>query len=270
MTKQKSTAKAGSNRAPRVDVSALRLEDSNLRIGLVKAGRKSYWIKNYHAENVSWGRWGHAAVSVLIPSPVFKASPILGPAEAKQYELDKLRAFQAAGFDTPTIVHEGRLHFVMSDEGPTLNRTLIEIENSDPARHDKLLCGWIEEIGRVHASGLCHGRPHVKDIIYKRGKWVHLDFEEAPETVMPLETAQARDLILVFHQMVRRMKNSENLHTALEMYRTEVPEKNIAAARESLDSLVPLAKFAELICRIKQWKDIYQFSQAIRFLKENL
>lgn len=270
MTKQKSTAKAGNNRASSVDVSALRLEDSSLRIGLVKAGRKSYWIKNYHAENVSWGRWGHAAVSVLIPSPVFKASPILKPAEAKQYELGKLRAFQAAGFNTPEVIHEGKLHFVMTDEGDTLNRTLIDIEAKDPVRHDKLLCGWIGEIGKLHASGLCHGRPHVKDIIYKRGKWVHLDFEEAPETVMPLETAQARDLILVFHQMVRRMRKQENLHTALDMYRTAVPDKNIKAARESLDSLVPLAKFAELICRIKQWKDIYQFSQAIRFLKENL
>src|SRR5690606_39575859 len=70
-------------------------------------------------------------------------------------------------------------------------------------------------LGRVHARGLCHGRPHPRDLFRTAdGRWGYLDFEEEPEASMPLAAAQAREVWLMFMEIAGRDRKSTRLNSS--------------------------------------------------------
>jgi tRNA A-37 threonylcarbamoyl transferase component Bud32 len=182
-------------------------------------------------------------------------------------ELARLRAFARAGFPVPKIAYASATAMVMSDVGPTIDRRMRALRRSDPDAHDALLIEVAEALGRVHAAGLSHGRPHVRDLFLEDGKIGFMDFEEDPASVMPLELAQARDVFLYFLVAASLAETPETTcPAALQTWLVRAPD----AARVELIRLTALIgrilPLARLIGCLHMGSDLRRFIMATEFL----
>ena len=133
--------------------------------------------------------------------------------------------------------------------------------------HDALLVQAADALGRIHAAGLSHGRPHVRDFFLCDGEVGFMDFEEDPASVMPLEMAQARDVFLYFLIVASRaMRPGETCPAALEAWLRHATN----ATQHELRSLTALASrilpLIRLIGRVHMGSDLRRFIMATEFL----
>ena len=204
------------------------------RITRGKIGSRTVWIKRYDAVRRPFGKLLHETISPLLPHAVQKASPRVDPHGLADREFRKISAFDAAGFHVPEVLFRRDAILVLSDEGQTLEGLLDDLRTSDVARHDRLLIESAVLLAKAHAAGLCHGRPHKRDILLNQGVWGFIDFEEEPEAVMPLAAAQARDVWLLFFQITHAALNPETAKLAFAAYRQGAPGQVL----DSLNKLV--------------------------------
>lgn len=189
------------------------------------------WIKRFDAEAHPVAKRLHAFVSPLVPLPFLRASSKLGPAGQVEREVRKMAAFRAAGFPTPKVLFRSQTALVFSEVAPVGEHELKRLRARDAQRHDALLADMACALGRAHARGLCHGRPHPRDMFLRGAKWGFFDFEEEPEAVMPLASAQARDAWLLFMQVAGRTILEDSDMHAFERYRASAPPEIVPALR---------------------------------------
>lgn len=199
------------------------------------AGRK-IWIKRYDAERKPMPKRMHELLSPLSPKAFMRASPRVDAQGAVERELRKMEAFRTAGFAAPPLVYSGEAVIVLGHVSGIVADALVELRGADPQAHEDLLVGTAAALGRAHARGLCHGRPHPRDMFLDEGRWGFIDFEEEPEAVMPLRAAQARDLWLLFLQISSRSLLPETQDKAFAAYLAHAPAG-------VLDALLPLVDF---------------------------
>lgn len=130
--------------------------------------------------------------SLLIPRPILRATVSKGGAAALRAEAARLVQFKEAGFHVPDVlaVHDDMI--VMTDAGPQFRAAL----DTMPDYESRLMAlkKAIRTMAALHKAGLPHGRPYMRDMTWDDEKLGFLDLEEDPLKVMPLHTAQARDV----------------------------------------------------------------------------
>jgi tRNA A-37 threonylcarbamoyl transferase component Bud32 len=203
---------------------------ASLRVSRASVDGRLVWIKRYDVERKPIAKRLHSLVSPLLPA-FLRSSPATGSAEAIAREMRKLAAFRAAGFAVPDVVFSNQSVLVLSDVGEVVQKTLVDTFAMDTARHDDLLVDVARALGEAHRAGLCHGRPHPRDMFRRDGCIGFLDFEEEPEAVMPLPMAQARDAWLLFLQISPRAASPETQARALAAYRAAAPLDVVPALR---------------------------------------
>ncbi|OJU51827.1 MAG: serine/threonine protein phosphatase [Mesorhizobium sp. 61-13] len=203
---------------------------ASLRVSRASVDGRLVWIKRYDVEAKPLAKRLHSLISPLLPA-FLRSSPTTGPAEAIAREMRKLASFRAAGFAVPDLVFSNQSVLVLSDVGEVVQKTLVDSLPADPARHDDLLVEVAKALGEAHRAGLCHGRPHPRDMFLRDGRIGFLDFEEEPEAVMTLAMAQARDAWLLFLQISPRAVLPETQARALAAYRAAAPLEVIPALR---------------------------------------
>ena len=247
------------------------IEDmANVRVAFQMVGGDKIWFKRYDLNVRNWAQRLHSLFSRVFNNPIFYASSPMSPQEALKHEVGKIEQFGAKGFNVPKVLYEGEIVLAISDLGDNLEIVFKKNSEQDRDYCDKLLCLWAGEIGKLHAAGLCHGRPHPRDVTYTNENWAFLDFEENPESVMPMEYAQARDFFLLFHQLVKLMGNKKILDEALKMYKKNAPAEVLVVAQKSLRDLGWVIKLAGLLVKISKRNDLERFLLASHFLKQNL
>jgi hypothetical protein len=199
------------------------------RVSSARMAGGRVWIKRHDRKELPFPRRLHALISPLIREPFLRASPRLSPEGMLTRDERKMQAFAAAGFLVPSILgRQGAVH-VLADVGPTIQERLDTA--GDDGVHERLLVGCARAVGRAHAAGLCHGRPHPRDFFETGGVYGFFDFEEEPEAAMPLATAQARDAWLLFLQIAAQARQAETAHRAFAAYRAEAPAAALAELR---------------------------------------
>lgn len=182
------------------------------------------WIKRFDTESLPLAKRVHGWLSPLLPSAILRASPALDAAGLAAREARKAAGFQAAGFPTPAILWRGKSVLVMSQVARIGEPLLAALRDAAPDGHEETLVGMADALGRAHAAGLCHGRPHPRDMFVRDdGEWGFLDFEEEPEAAMPLAAAQARDVWLMFMQIAARALDEETTARAFAAWRAQAP-----------------------------------------------
>lgn len=185
---------------------------------------RTVWIKRFDAEPRPLAKRLHGWLSPLMPAAFLRASPPVDASGLAAREAGKAARFRAAGIPTPAILWRGEAVLVLSEVAEIGEPMLIRLREEDPARHEELLVEMAAALGRVHAAGLCHGRPHPRDMFLRAdGAWGFLDFEEEPEAAMPLAAAQARDVWLLFMQVAGRALGEEAKVRAFAAWRAEAP-----------------------------------------------
>lgn len=225
---------------------ALRLivDSRGKRISWARIGARTVWIKRFDAEKLPWTKRLHGALSPILPVGL-RSSRLVDAAAMRDRERRKARAFRQAGFSVPQTLHESDNATIMSDAAPTLDGELQRRRKDDPDSHDELLVAMVSSLARAHASELCHGRPHPRDMFLSGGEIGFLDFEEEPEAVMPLPAAQARDAWLIFMHVGGRAMDVAAEDKAVAAYRRHVPAAVMAELRKLVrffSRLLPLLR----------------------------
>ncbi|WP_394691175.1 serine/threonine protein phosphatase [Hoeflea sp.] len=233
------------------------------RITSINVSGRRVWIKRFDIEPLAFAKRLHWLVSpVLFPVFLRGSKPALGEAGVER-ECSKMAAFQAAGFQTPDVIYRSGATLILSDVSPVLTEQLAGASEQE---RRELLPVLFAALGRIHGAGLVHGRPHLRDISIREGKTFFFDFEEAPETTMPLADAQARDLWLVMLPVVAAEPDADQCRLFLRAWLDIAPVAAILALRRFLGFCRPVLGLARLVPVSLQGGDLRRFLGAARFL----
>lgn len=238
------------------------------RVEPVALSRRTVWIKRYGTERATWWRHFQASLSRLIPVPYLRPSLRLKAADMAERERRRIRLFSEHGVATPPVLYASSGALVLGDVGTTVYGRLRLLRDSDHAAHDDLLVACASELGRLHAAGLCHGRPYPRDMFFAGDRLGFMDFEEEPQTVMPLETAQARDIWLMFLQIASSAKlGRETYDRAYAAWKSQAPPTAIVHLGRMIGFLGRFLSFARLIGRVHMGSDLQRFILATDYLQ---
>jgi tRNA A-37 threonylcarbamoyl transferase component Bud32 len=234
------------------------------RVGLSSG---AVWIKRYGTERAP--RWValQRMLANLIRAPFLRPSPVLADEGMAEREIRRIAQFAAHDVPTARVIYSSGSAVVFSDAGETIDSELWAIAKRDAPAHDDMLIHCAAELGRLHAKGLCHGRPYPRDMFLKDGRVGFMDFEEEPDKVMPLETAQARDIWLLFLQVATRAKLGRATHDrAYHAWAEVAPPAAIAELRKLTGFLGAFLSTARLIGRVHMGSDLRRFIVATSYL----
>lgn len=153
---------------------------------------RSLWIKQAVPPKARiWHKLQKIAASIT-GQPALRATVSSGGAHSLHAEARRLRDFKERGFHVPDVlvVHDNMI--VMTDAGPQL-RAYLDNEK-EPDKRLAVLKSAMDAMADLHKSGLAHGRPYMRDMTWDGERIGFLDLEEDPALVMPIATAQARDI----------------------------------------------------------------------------
>lgn len=243
------------------------LADRSRRVQKVELSHRTVWIKRYGTESALIWRRLYLPFERLMPM-AFRVTPVRSPAQMIQQEIRRMERFRGKGIDVPEVLYQAGSTLVLSDVGQAMELHLYNVR-SDPKAYDDLLVFCAAELGRIHAAGLCHGRPYPRDMTMTNGRVGFLDFEEDPEAVMPLETAQARDLWILFFQLARRAQAGEaTLKRALDAWKDQVSEGVWHELRQIIRMAARFLPLARLIGRVRMGSDLRRFIVATGYLEK--
>lgn len=251
------------------DIEALLtvLVSGSKRIERVRLSSRLVWIKRYGTEKLSVWRRLQAIASRIIPVDFLRPCASLAPQKMMERETRRISLFKEQGIAVPEILYASDGAIVLADAGITVQRRLAQLRDSDPVAHDDLMVACAAELGRLHAKELCHGRPYPRDMFFAGNRLGFMDFEEEPQTVMPLAVAQARDIWLLFLQIATgSCLGLETQNRAYEAWSALAP----AAARAELQRMIRFIGgflfLARLIGRVHMGSDLRRFIIATSFL----
>jgi tRNA A-37 threonylcarbamoyl transferase component Bud32 len=254
----------------REELLRLLLLSSGKRISSADLDGRRVWIKRYDAEPMPLAKRLHALVSPLSPLPFLRSSGTTDGGALVERELRKMRAFRAAGILVPTVLYRGDVAMVLTHVAEIVQDELRRLRQSDPAAHDRLLVETTVALARAHSAGLCHGRPHPRDMFVSDGRWGFVDFEEEPEAVMPLRIAQARDLWLLFMQISSWALLPDTEEQALSAYVEAGPAGVLTELAAIVGAVSPLLPPLALMEKVALGGDGRRLLKATRFLKAAL
>lgn len=237
------------------------------RVQRVVLSTGAVWIKRYGTERKP--RWVilQRMAANLIRAPFLRPSPVLGDEGMAEREMRRIAQFSAKGIPTPRVVYSSGAAVAFSDVGLTVDRHMKRVLKGDPVACDDMLVHCCAELGRLHSKGLCHGRPYPRDMFLRDGRIGFMDFEEEPDTVMPLETAQARDIWLLFLQVAQRARFGKVTHDrAYEAWVAAAPPAAVAELRKLTGFLGGFLWAARLIGRVHMGSDLQRFIVATSYL----
>ncbi|MBP1851241.1 serine/threonine protein phosphatase [Rhizobium halophytocola] len=243
------------------------LLDSSRRVERVRLSDRSVWIKRQEAKVLPIWVSFQGAAATLLRMPVMRPSLRLAPAAMQAREVARIRVFAEKGFPVPPLLYTSETAMVLGDVSPTVEARMRQLKKTSPEDHDDLLVQSASALGELHAAGLCHGRPHVRDFFLQDGRIGFFDFEEDPTAVMPLETAQARDIALLFLTVTSRaIRKDETCQAALEAWCARAPAASIVELRRFGRMMGRILPLARLIGRVHMGSDLRRFIMATEFL----
>ena len=255
------------------DSAALRaaLANGTQRVERVALSAGAVWIKRYGTERPPVWTKAQTALARLFGQPFLRPSPYLDGKGMIAREIRRIGTFAAHDMPVPKVLHASGNALVLADVAPTITARLDALREEDPAAHDALLVASAAALGALHGKGLCHGRPHPRDFFLAGERIGFMDFEEEPEAAMPLATAQARDLWLLFLQLVDRARLGEaTADRAYAAWRAAAPAAAEAELAKMLQFLGKFLSPTRLIGRVHMGSDLRRFLAATRHLLEVL
>ena len=241
------------------------------RVERVELSFGAVWIKRYGTERPPVWTKAQAALANLFRQPFLRPSPYLDSKGMIAREIRRIDAFAAQGVPVPDVLYSSGGALVLSDVAPTVMARLGALRGSDPAAHDDLLVACAAHLGALHARGLCHGRPHPRDFFIAGEAIGFMDFEEEPEAAMPLATAQARDLWLLFLQIAdRALLGRETADRAFAAWRHAAPAGIDGELVKMLRFLGKFLSPTRLIGRVHMGSDLRRFLAATGYLSDVL
>lgn len=188
-------------------------------------------------------------LAALFAKPILRGTVSEGRAENLRAEAKRLQDFAACGFHVPEVLAVYDEFMVMVDAGPQLRAALDETKDT-ALREQTLLCA-IRALADLHAGGLAHGRPYVRDMTWDGKQIGFLDLEEDPVKVMPLAAAQARDVWIFLSAASRYARPAgQKMHYEPALIQTLFAEYQKTARPDTLKELEIFVMFLRPVRRL--------------------
>jgi tRNA A-37 threonylcarbamoyl transferase component Bud32 len=250
------------------DLLALLVHGEHRRVSSAMIDGRPGWIKRF-GEKPALAKRLHAALSPLTGRHFLRSSRSLDAQGRVEREARKIEAFRQAGFHVPDVLFHDDSVLVLSEMQGSLQDDLRRLADA-PDAHDRLLVEAAAGLGAVHAAGLCHGRPHPRDMFYDGTRWGFIDFEEEPEAVMPLADAQARDLWLLYSPLADGALKPATPGRAFAAYCREAPADTIASLKEIVRFFSPFAAIIRALPPVRRRADARRLVKATDALRDAL
>ncbi len=182
-------------------IEAARREHGYARIVRLSWRGDTVFLKQAGAAKTwQWWHYLHAALSKILP-PILRHGALHDEKTALKLEAERLRLWQSKNLPAPRLLAEGDGWIVLSNGGLGFWDVLVA---ASPEARQELLPDALNLLLSVHRAGEAHGRPMVKDMTRdENGGMALLDHEEDASKIMPLTTAQARDILIFLTSTVK-------------------------------------------------------------------
>ncbi|WP_372871635.1 serine/threonine protein phosphatase [Shewanella sp.] len=148
------------------------------------------------------------------------------PRRALQTEIQVLTGLAGKGAPVPRVMLSGDDFFVVEDAGKTVSSWLHASKSDSSVPFMDVLNDSAKALADLHALGLSHGRPALRDIGWQQGNVKFIDFEAAQQS-RPLRYQQQRDLLVYLHSLYRYMGTEHaQIDAAIASYRRSGGEQN--------------------------------------------
>lgn len=217
-------------------------KDRQGRVVAVEQTGRRFWAKLAIPGKARGWHLLQKILARLIPLKILHPTVSPGGGQALRAEAARLERLRWAGFAAPEVLLCHDDFMVMADAGTTLHHPVAsEVERQ---KQREMLARAATTLAQLHQAGLCHGRPHVKDLFAAPdGRIGFLDLEEDPATVMPLAVAQARDAWIFIASLSELLPEETLRQPILTAYLA-------AAPRQTRQELATLVKYAAPLCRL--------------------
>lgn len=243
----------------------------DLRIERIELNGRTAWRKRPEATRSSFYTTLHRVLSATLPQAL-QPTNAAGGIASLHAEAARLRHFAEAGVSVPEVLEETDSFITLGDCGPQLRGVLRNTAEFDARL--KLMQHAMRSLADLHAKGLAHGRPFLKDMTLNKtpdapqGQIYLLDLEEDPTATMNLEDAQARDVWLLLSSCAEFCDDPEAvLCDLLALYQTKAPSGLTDALRRLGRSLRPLRRLVGAVRAINISNDVRGSYWAIRTLE---
>lgn len=165
------------------------------------------------------------------------------PARAFAAEREGLRVLAAAGLPVAGIAAEGPGWVLMPDAGPVLTRVVADPGRSEAQKLAAFAAAG-RALGRLHRSGMAHGRPAVRDICWDGQDARFIDLERFRRATRA-GFWQAADVLMFAQTAFTAWPGDARwLEAALGGYELSAPEGAMAAVRRLVWWLAPVGGLA--------------------------
>lgn len=223
------------------------------------------WVKRRPQSKRTIWHTLQSLLATLIPLPLLKTTASQGGPQSLRDEAARFQTFAERGIPVPFVLMLQDDFLALSDSGEQLK---ARIDMSDHPQRFALLQKATEALAHLHAAGLCHGRPSVRDMTIKDDVVYFIDLEENPTVHMSLAQAQARDAWLFFNGAARYTKQQPAwLPQLYATYARHAPADTLQELHKMVRMLKPVRVVMGLIAPFAG-KDIWQAVQANKALEQ--
>jgi len=206
------------------------LADDTKRIVRLEHRGQSYWVKKSETLSLRW------RLQKGDPRDAFRA------------DVTGHHALAEAGVPVPNIIAEGDNFIVTQHSGRPLSDLLVMGHGSDKERQQAFHQAGVE-LARMHAKGLSHGRPAIKDMCWDGQALTFLDFERF-SPARNTARGHMHDLIIMIHSCYAFLpRESDEARASANGYRTHDKTENWNRAQEWCHKM----RWLDLVTKPLQW-----------------
>lgn len=176
------------------------------------------------------------------------------PAAALRADRDGLVAMERLGLPAPRLLAQGPDYLLLTDSGPAVPALILDPRTS-PEAAASIIADCARTLARLHAAGVSHGRPKLRDICHtpQQGA-VLIDFEQFREGHE--QALIGRDVALFLHSILEVRGARDALFDAgVSAYRRAAPEAFWQAGLRAMRRAVraaPLARLALMLGKARR------------------
>ena len=212
------------------------------RVKRIETAGVRAWRKRYEYEPRRWRLALLRRFVDLLDIESLRPPSMLPPAQAQATEKAMIVRLHGLGCLVPAILAEHEDALVLGDLGATL-ASLCKRE-SDPRARETLIASGFDALSDLHARGGWLNQAFARNLTLSDGRIGFIDLDQDPTTVMSLEAAQARDLLLFVYSTARFLES--DLLRYSELLMRQLAREPAAVARRFEDALRRLAWLAPL------------------------
>ncbi|MFT3805334.1 hypothetical protein [Arenimonas sp.] len=171
------------------------------------------WRKRYEYEPRRWRLALLRRFVDLLGIESLRPPAMLPPAQARATEKAMIQRLQGLGCLVPQILAEDEEAIVISDLGATLASACKR--ESDAQARANLVASGFDALADLHAQGGWLNQAFARNLTVSDGRIGFIDLDQDPTTVMSLEAAQARDLLLYAYSTARFFESDLRAYSVL-------------------------------------------------------